>query len=82
VRSVTVTTDKITLKGGGAGFGYSLDEASQGAIAIRVRLGGVVWCARAAAKQSGNPPSTVQNDRVDRFVGQPKTAPPASCPNP
>jgi DNA-binding beta-propeller fold protein YncE len=82
VRSLTVTTDKITLKGGGAGFGYSLDDASQGAIALRVRLGGVVWCARAAAKQSGNPPSTVQNDRVDRFVGQPKTAPPASCPEP
>jgi hypothetical protein len=78
VRSVTVTTDKITLKGGGAASATRSTKRRR-VHCDPVRLGGVVWCARAAAKQSGNPPSTVQNDRVDRFVGQPKTAPPASC---
>jgi hypothetical protein len=83
VRAITVANDKITVKGGGPAWGYTLDEPAQGAVAVQLRLGsGIDWCARAAAKQSGQPPSSSANDRVDRFVGQPKSPPPASCPSP
>ena len=43
-----VQADKIVVKGGRATFGYTLDEPSQGRVAVRVVLGGNVgWCADA-----------------------------------
>jgi len=79
VRAIKVVNDKITVKGGGAGWPYTLDEPAQQAVAVQLRLGsGVTWCASAPAK----PSATSQNDRVDRFVGEPKSPPPPSCPVP
>src|SRR5207249_3815272 len=50
VRSVTIRADKITTKGIGS---YSLDETSQGRVAVRLFLGPGVWCADAPAKLTG-----------------------------
>ena len=41
---------------------------------------GTGWCASTPAKASGNPPSTAKNDKVDKFQGQKKAPPPATCP--
>ena len=78
MRSVTIRADKITTKGIGS---YSLDETSQGRVAVRLFLGPGVWCADAPAKLTGNPPSTAKTDRPGLFAGQAKTPPPAVCPS-
>jgi hypothetical protein len=76
IASLTVKADRIVIKGGGATFGYTLDEASQGSVAVRLRLGTALpWCAEA-----GRAPSLPRVDEVDRFLAQPKTPPPAVCP--
>ena len=81
VKSVTVKADTIRMRGTGT---YTLDEPQQGRVAVTLELGasGPTWCADAPAKLSGNPPSTASNDLPGRFVAQPKTAPPGSCPTP
>jgi hypothetical protein len=81
VRRLKITADRLSVKVGGATWGYSLDEAQQGRIAVRLALGagGLGWCAEATARVDGLPPSTAKNDRVGRFVGQPRTPPPAAC---
>ena len=81
VSRVTVTANRVSLVGGGAGWGFTLDEPSQGRIAVRLTLGsGRPWCAEAPAKASGHPPSTAANDRAGRFVAQPGTPAPLACP--
>jgi hypothetical protein len=81
IATVLVKSDSITVKGGNAGWTYSLDEAAQGRVAVRVRLGfSDGWCADAPARTSGNPPSTAKYDRPDLFEAQPKTPAPAVCP--
>jgi len=81
ISRVTVTADRISFVGGGAGWGYTLDEPSQGRIAVRLTLGSErPWCAEAPAKVGGNPPSTASSDRVGRFVAQPRTPAPVVCP--
>ncbi len=81
IARVIVKSDQLKVKGGGENWAYSLDELSQGRIAVRVQLGGApAWCADAPARASGNPPSTTGADRVDRFRGQPKAPPPGVCP--
>jgi hypothetical protein len=80
VRSVLVEADKIVVKAGAASFGYTVDEPMQGSVGVRLLLGQIAWCATAPAKATGNPPSTARNDTVDRFVAEPKTPPPSSCP--
>ena len=81
VTAVTVGRDKLTVKGGGTAFGYTLDEPTQGTVAVRLVLGGTLpWCASAPANATGHPPMTAKNDRPGRFQAQPKTPPPASCP--
>jgi hypothetical protein len=81
VKTVTILTDKVTIKGGKAGWGYTLDEPAQGRVAVRLALGtGVAWCADAPAKASGTPPSTAKHDKVDKFIGAKNTPAPASCP--
>jgi len=75
VRSVSVKRDRIKVSGGGASFGYTLDEPRQGSVALRLVLGtGAAWCAEA-----GRPPFPPRFDVVDRFTGA-KTPPPAVCP--
>jgi len=83
VRTLTVQADRITLRGGKASFAYTLDEPAQGEVAVVVRLGaGDAWCAAAPAHARGVPPSTAASDHPGRFVGAPKSPPPASCPSP
>ena len=59
---------------------YTLDEALQGRVGVRVRLGDVAWCADAAARTSGTPASSTRFDHVDKFDGQPSAPPPRVCP--
>ncbi len=78
---VVVKADRLLVKGGGAGWTYTLDEAQQGRVAVRLGLGdGAAWCAEAPAKPQGNPPSTAKSDRSGRFRGAPRSPAPASCP--
>jgi YVTN family beta-propeller protein len=74
ISSVQVHPDGLVVKGGRSGWTYTLDEPSQGEVAIRVQLGtGTRWCGVAAAKGT-----KASNDGVDRFVGV--GAAPAFCP--
>jgi hypothetical protein len=45
-------------------------------------IGNLFWCADAPAKASGNPPSTANNDRVDKFVGPAEDAGAVFCVSP
>ena len=81
IKRIKVKQDRLAIRGGGTSWGYTLDEPSQGRVAVRLTLGtGTAWCAEAPAKLSGSPPSSTRSDKVDKFVAQPKTPPPASCP--
>ena len=83
VQSVTVKADQISIRGGKDAWGYTLNEPSQGRIAVRLSFGASLdWCAEATAKTSGRPPSTLANDKQDKFVGASKTPPPSACPVP
>jgi len=77
--SVTFKPDQLAFKGGKAGWSYTLNEASQGRVAVVLLVGNTVYCADAPAKSSGNPPSTASNDHVDKFVAQPQTPAPPFC---
>jgi hypothetical protein len=65
---------KLYVRGAGATWGYTLDEAFQGTLAVRVRLGtGVEWCGE------GPPRLPVeQYDVVGKFWSA-KDPPPAAC---
>ena len=79
--SVVIKNDVLTIRGGKANWGYTLNEPAQGRVAVRFALGdGSGWCADAAAKLGGNPPSSANYDKQDRFVAQTRTPAPASCP--
>jgi hypothetical protein len=79
--SVAIKNDSLTIKGGKANWGYSLDEPAQGRVGVRFTLGdGTGWCTDAPAKLNGNPPSSAKYDHQDRFVAQPRSPAPASCP--
>ena len=81
ITRVSVSADRLLVKGRGAGLGYSLDEPRQGTIAVRLQLGGATpWCAEAPAKATGKSPVTVKNDKVDRFTAQPKSPAVDQCP--
>ena len=79
VGQVTIAADRITVRANGAGWPYTLDEAQQSRLALRLDLGGAAWCAEAPARASGNPPSTAANDQPGRFTAQAKAPPPAAC---
>jgi hypothetical protein len=81
VTRVVVRPNRIRVRAGGALFGYSLDEAAQGAVAIVLRLGTApAWCASAPAKAAGTPPSTEAYDRPDRFIAERNAPAPGTCP--
>jgi hypothetical protein len=81
VSRVVLEADVLTVKGGRAGFAYSLDEPRQGRIAVRLVLGtATVLCAEAPARRSGTPPSTAKFDHDDRFTAAPQTPAPSVCP--
>ena len=74
IKRVVVGGDRITVKGGKALFAYTLDEPAQGSVAVQLALGDDRgWCAAAPARNT-------RSDHAGRFVGAPKTPPPASCP--
>jgi hypothetical protein len=77
IKSVTLKADSLKVKG--FSF-YTLDEAAQGRVAVKLLMGDLAWCADAPAKASGNPPSTAKNDRPGKFTAQPKTPAPSACP--
>jgi hypothetical protein len=79
---VTFKPDLLQFKGGKAAWGYTLNEPAQGRVAAVMFIGNRFWCSDAPAKGSGNPPSTANNDRVDKFVAQPKTPAPFFCTSP
>jgi hypothetical protein len=76
IRKIYLKSPKITLKGGKAAWGYSLDEPSQGQIAVQLTLGtAVTWCSVA------EPESPLEKwDVQDRFRAVAAGAPPAACP--
>jgi hypothetical protein len=81
VSRVIVKADQLKVRAGKSSWAYTLNEPSQGRVALRLQLGtSQAWCADALAKASANPPSTASNDRVDKFTAQPKTPAPAACP--
>jgi hypothetical protein len=80
--TASIKPDQITFKGGKAGWNYTLNEPSQGRVAMVFILGSTVYCSDAPAKATGNPPSTASNDRVDKFVAQPNTPAPPFCVGP
>ena len=71
IRSVTVRPDRISVKGGTAAWPYTLDEPSQGRIAVRLTLGtDRPWCAEARGSV----------DVVNEFVAERDAPPPPTCP--
>jgi hypothetical protein len=81
ITRVTLRPNSIRIRGGKSNWTYTLNEASQGRIAVRFTMGSAFrWCADSPAKASGNPPTTASNDKVDKFVGARRTPPPAVCP--
>jgi hypothetical protein len=75
IQRVTVKNDSVRVRGGRAGFTYTLDEPSQGRVAVRLRLGtGTTWCAEAPAKTG------TTYDVPGKFVGASKAPAPAVCP--
>jgi hypothetical protein len=81
VKTIVVKNDALTVRGGYSNWTYTLDEPSQGRVGVRVTLAdGSGWCTDAPAKLTGSPASTATTDKVDKFVAQPRTPPPASCP--
>ncbi|HEV7731693.1 MAG TPA: hypothetical protein VGR62_06000 [Candidatus Binatia bacterium] len=75
ITRITLKADQVKVRGGKSNWGYTLNEPSQGRVAVRLRFGtGSIWCAAAPAKSGGN------NDTVDKFQAQPKTPAPVSCP--
>ena len=80
ITRATLRGNLIRIRGGKSNWAYTLNEASQGRIALRLTMGSAFrWCTETPAKSSGNPPSTASNDKVDKFVGARRTPPPASC---
>jgi YVTN family beta-propeller protein len=79
ITRVLLRPNKLVVKGGRQNFGFTLDEDRQGSVAVRLVIGSRTWCADASAKLSGNPPSPARNDRIDKFVGEPKALA-TSCP--
>src|SRR5262249_24067497 len=81
VRKVVVSRDRLSVTGGGSGFGYTLDEPSPGAGAVRRQPGAAQpWRSEARARPSGKPPTTARSDTIDRFIGRARTPPPDQCP--
>jgi hypothetical protein len=81
VKAIVLKNDFLSIKGGKANWSYTLDEPAQGRVAVRLTLSdGSGWCADAPAKRTGNPPSSANTDKQDKFIAQPSTPPPASCP--
>ncbi len=80
IRSALLRAGSFRFEGGGAAWGYSLDEPSQGRVAVRVAVGATLrLCADAGPASAGEPPASTDGPgsfRAER--GQPA---PAACPS-
>ncbi len=77
ISRVYVKADQLKVRGGKANWAYTLNEAMQGSMAVRLQLGSATpWCSNAPAK----PSDSGKNDHVDKFTAQSKTPAPATCP--
>lgn len=75
ITSILLRNGKLVVRGKSVGI-YQLDNAPQGSMAIRLRLGtGIEFCAAAPPK----PPAS-ETDTTAKFVGAPGTPPPSPCP--
>jgi YVTN family beta-propeller protein len=79
VTRVTFKPDQIAFKGGKQQWTYTLDEPSQGRVAVAFIVANTFYCSDAPAKASNDPTA---NDRIDKFVAQPNTPAPPFCVNP
>jgi hypothetical protein len=81
VRRVIVRKDRVVIRAGGSGWPFTLDEARQGTLAVRLQLGTAVpWCSVVPAATTGLPPSPASNDMVGRFLGLPNAPAAEQCP--
>ena len=81
ITRVVIRGDLLRVRGGKGAWGYTLEEPSQGRVAVRMTMGSAfAWCTDSPAKTSGNPPSTASTDRVDKFLGARRAPAPAVCP--
>ena len=71
---MTVKNHRIVIRGGRAAFGYTLDEAAQGSVALRLQLGAATSGARTPVGRR-----TPKVDRAGKFQAKGAPAPPA-CP--
>jgi DNA-binding beta-propeller fold protein YncE len=75
VKTLIVKRDRIVVRGGGAAFGYTLDEPQQGSIALQLRLGTLPgWCTDVAASTKGS------SDVPGHFKGEHNAGAPGVCP--
>ena len=75
ISKVSLRNGTLTISGKGAGL-YTLEDAPQGELALRLRLGtGDAFCTAAEAK---DPPS--KNDSTARFIGVKNSPLPNACP--
>jgi DNA-binding beta-propeller fold protein YncE len=73
VQKVLVKDDLLKVKAKGAGLTYTLNEPSQGSIAVRLAAGGALtWCGVSVPKPGF--------DTQDSFVGLKNSPAPTSCP--
>jgi DNA-binding beta-propeller fold protein YncE len=71
VRSIIVKADKLIIRGGKSAWTYTLDEAQQGSVAVRLQLGsGRGWCAETDATL----------DQPGVFDANDGASAPAACP--
>jgi YVTN family beta-propeller protein len=78
ITAVTFAFDKLDVKGGGLGFGYTLDEPAQGSVGVRFELAdGSRWCSSGLAKQPA-----ARRDTPGRFTAGKTPAPPVCPPLP
>jgi hypothetical protein len=81
VWKVYVKGPKLSVRGGKAQWLYTLDEPSQGSIAVRLTLGTeVTYCSLALPRVSGSPPSSAAYDHVNKFQATRLQAAPDDCP--
>ena len=74
VARLVVKPDGIVLRGGKSGWGYTLDEAAQGQVALRLQLGDAPpWCAVI-------PANAARQDRPEVFIGRRNAPVPVACP--
>jgi hypothetical protein len=81
VSLITIKADHLSVKAGKDGFSFTLDEAQQGSLGMRLELGDDwIFCADAPARTSGSPPTSARYDLPGRFSGAKSAPAPAVCP--